>query len=112
MDIPSFAKILDPQVSVRGAKYALISMNKLHGDNKLKLTIGDKIIPTSTPFGVSCFNNDDATALGLLQVTKTTDRERIFHSSPFIHILQIGNVSFTQVHLFIYSHRKIPKLFL
>ena len=60
MDTPSFAKILDPQVSVRGAKYALISTNK-HGDNKLRLTIGDKIIPTSTPFGVSTFNNDDAT---------------------------------------------------
>ena len=58
MDIPSFAKILDPQVSVRGAKYALISTNKLHGDNKLRLTIGDKIIPTSTPFGVSTYNNE------------------------------------------------------
>ena len=61
MDIPSFYTILDPQVSVRGAKYAIISTNKLHGDNKLRLTIGDKVIPTSTPFGVSTFNNDDAT---------------------------------------------------
>ena len=61
MDIPSFAKILDPQVSVRGAKYALIDTNKLHGDGKLRLTIGDKLIPVSTPFGVSTFNNDDAT---------------------------------------------------
>ena len=60
MDIPSVAKILDPQVSVRGANYALISTNKLHGDKKLKLTIGDKVIPTSTPCGVSTFNNDDA----------------------------------------------------
>ena len=61
MDIPSFAKILDPQVSVRGAKYALIDTNKLHGDGKLRLTIRDKLIPVSTPFGVSTFNNDDAT---------------------------------------------------
>ena len=61
MDIPSFYGILDPQVSVRGAKYAIISTNKLHGDNKLRLTIGDKEHPTSTPFGVSTFNNDDAT---------------------------------------------------
>ena len=61
MDIPSFAKILDPQVSVRGAKYALVDTQRLHGDSKLRLTIGDKIIPTSTPFGVSTFNNDDAT---------------------------------------------------
>ena len=60
MDIPSFAKILDPQVSVRGAKYALIDTNKLHGDGKLRLTIGDKTTPCSTPFGVSTFNNDDA----------------------------------------------------
>lgn len=61
MDIPSFATILDPQVSVRGAKYALISTNKMHGDSKLRLTIGDKVIPCSTPFGVSTFNNEDAT---------------------------------------------------
>ena len=61
MDIPSFAKILDPQVSARAAKYALISTNKLHGDSKLRVTIGDNLIPTSTPFGVSTYNNDDAT---------------------------------------------------
>ena len=60
MDIPSSVEIQDPQVSVRGAKYALISTNKLRGDNKLRLTIGDKQIPTSTPFGVSTFNNDNA----------------------------------------------------
>ena len=60
MDISS-ARILDPQVSARGAKYALISTNKLHGDNKLRLTIGDKMIPASTPFGVSSYTNDDAT---------------------------------------------------
>ena len=61
MDIPSFAKILDPQVSVRGAKYALIDTNKLHGDGKLRLQIGDKVFPSSSPFGVSTYNNDDAT---------------------------------------------------
>ena len=61
MDIPSFYGILDPQVSARGAKYALLSTNRINGDSKLKLTIGDKDIPTSTPFGVSTFNNDDAT---------------------------------------------------
>ena len=60
MDIPSFAKILDPQVSNRGAKYALLDTNKLHGDGKLRLTIGGKNLPSSTPFGVSTFNNDDA----------------------------------------------------
>ena len=61
MDIPEFATILDPQVSARGAKYALIDTNKLHGDGKLRLQIGDKVFPSSSPFGVSTYNNDDAT---------------------------------------------------
>ena len=61
MDIPSFARISDPQVSSRGAKYALIENNKLHGDGKIRITIGSKDNPTSSPFGVSTYNNDDAT---------------------------------------------------
>ena len=61
MEIPSFYTISDPQVSVRGAKYALLSTNRIHGDNKLRLTIGDKTTPCSTPFGVSSFNNNDST---------------------------------------------------
>ena len=77
MEIPSFAKILDPQVSVRGAKYALISTNKLHGDNKLRLTIGDKIIPTSTPFGVSTFNNDDATRKNIEFTISPSEEQKI-----------------------------------
>ena len=77
MDIPSFAKILDPTVSVRGAKYALISTNKLHGDNKLRLTIGDKLIPTSTPFGASCFNNDDATRKNIEFTISPSDEQKI-----------------------------------
>ena len=42
MDIPSFAKISDPQISTRGAKYALIENNKLHGDGKIPRIIGNK----------------------------------------------------------------------
>ena len=61
MDIPSYARIADPQVSSRGAKYALIDNNKLHGDGKIRITIGTKDNPTSSPFGVSTYNNDDAT---------------------------------------------------
>ena len=76
MDIPSFAKILDPQVSVRGAKYALISTNKLHGTSKLRVTIGDKLIPTSTPFGVSTFNNDDATRTNIEFTICPSDDEK------------------------------------
>jgi hypothetical protein len=72
-----FATILDPQVSVRGAKYALISTNKLHGDSKLRLTIGDKILPTSTPFGVSTFNNDDATRKNIEFTIGPSDEAKI-----------------------------------
>ena len=61
MEIPSFARIADPQVSSRGAKYALIDNNKLHGDGKIRITIGTKDNPTSSPFGVSTYNNDEAT---------------------------------------------------
>ena len=62
MDIPSFARIADPQVSTRGAKYALIDNNKLHdGDGKIRITIGTKDNPSTTPFGASTYNNDDAT---------------------------------------------------
>ena len=61
MEIPSYARIADPQVSSRGAKYALIDNNKLHGDGKIRITIGTKDNPTSSPFGVSTYNNDDAT---------------------------------------------------
>ena len=61
MDIPSFARIADPQVSTRGAKYALIDNNKLHGDGKIRITIGSKDNPSTTPFGASTYNNDDAT---------------------------------------------------
>ena len=61
MEIPSYARIADPQVSSRGAKYALIDNNKLHGDGKIRITIGTKDNPTSSPFGVSTYNNDEAT---------------------------------------------------
>ena len=61
MEIPSFARIADPQVSSRGAKYALIDNNKLHGESKIRITIGTKDNPTSSPFGVSTYNNDEAT---------------------------------------------------
>ena len=61
MQIPSFARIADPQISTRGAKYALIESDKLHGDGKIRMTIGTKDNPTTSPFGVSTYNNDDAT---------------------------------------------------
>jgi hypothetical protein len=62
MDIPSFARISDPQISTRGAKYALVENNKLHGgDGKIRVIVGTKENPTSSPFGVSTYNNDDAT---------------------------------------------------
>ena len=79
MDIPSFAQILDPQVSARGAKYALIDTNT-HGDGKLRLKIGNKMLPSSSPFGISSFNNDDATRKILsLQFVPQTKSE----SMPF-----------------------------
>ena len=61
MQIPSFARIADPQISTRGAKYALIESDKLHGDGKIRMTIGTKDNPSTSPFGVSTYNNDDAT---------------------------------------------------
>ena len=77
MDIPSFAQILDPQVSVRGAKYALIDTNKLHGDGKLRLKIGDKTIPSSSPFGISSFNNDDASRKNIEFTISPSDEAKI-----------------------------------
>ena len=77
MDIPSFYGIFDPQVSARGAKYALLSTNRINGDSKLKLTIGDKDIPTSTPFGVSTFNNDDATRKNVEFAIGASDEAKI-----------------------------------
>ena len=77
MDIPSFAQILDPQVSARGAKYALIDTNKLHGDGKLRLKIGDKTIPSSSPFGISTFNNDDATRKNIEFTISPSDEAKI-----------------------------------
>ncbi len=76
MDIPSFAQILDPQVSARGAKYALIDTNK-HGDGKLRLQIVDKMIPSSSPFGISSFNNDDATRKNIEFTICPSDEVRI-----------------------------------
>ena len=77
MDIPLFAKILDPQVSARSAKYALIDTKKLHGDGKLRITLGDKLIPCSTPFGVSTYNNDDATRKNIKFTVSPSDEARI-----------------------------------
>ena len=60
MDLTLFGKNLEPQISSRGTKYALIEYDCMHGDGKVKLIIGDRDVPTSTPFGASTFNNEDA----------------------------------------------------
>jgi len=61
MDIPQFARIADPQVSTRGAKYAPIDNNKHGDDDKIRITIGNRDNPTTSPFGMSTYNDDEAT---------------------------------------------------
>ena len=78
MEIPSFARIADPQVSSRGAKYALIDNNKLHdGDGKIRITIGTKDNPSTTPFGASTYNNDDATRKNIEFVVTPEEEDKI-----------------------------------
>ena len=77
MQIPSFARIADPQISTRGAKYALIESDKLHGDGKIRMTIGTKDNPTSSPFGVSTYNNDDATRKNIEFIVTPEEEDKI-----------------------------------
>ena len=77
MDVTLSANILDPQVSARGAKYALIKHDKLRSDGKLRVTIGDKVIPSSTPFGVRRYQNDDATSKNVDFTVCLSDEARI-----------------------------------
>ena len=57
MDLAS-SSIRDAQISLRGAKYALIENNK-HSDGKLKIILGNKREPCVTPLGANTFNNED-----------------------------------------------------
>ena len=75
--LASFAKILDPQVSARGAKYALIEHDKKVGDGKLRIMIGDKTQPTFSPFGMSTYNNDDSQRKNIEFVLTPTDEDKV-----------------------------------
>ena len=77
MDIPSFARIADPQVSSRGAKYALIENNKLHGDGKIRITLGSRDHPSTSPFGVSVYNNEDATRKNIEFIVTPEEEDKI-----------------------------------
>ena len=77
MDIPQFARIADPQVSTRGAKYALIDNNKLQGDAKIRITIGNRQNPTTSPFGVSSYNDDEATRKNIEFIVTTEEEAKI-----------------------------------
>ena len=57
MDL-ALSTIRDPQVSARGAKYALIDAP---ASCKNTFTLGTKENPCTTPFGASLFNGEEAT---------------------------------------------------
>ena len=75
MNIPSSAKVLDPQVSARGAKYALIDDNTL----KIEKSSRDKDHPFSSPFGVSTFKNDDATQTNIEFIISPAEDDKMNH---------------------------------
>ena len=77
MDIPSFARIADPQVSSRGAKYALIDNNKLHGDGKIRITLGSRDHPSTSPFGASTYNNEEASRKSIEFIVTTEEEDKI-----------------------------------
>lgn len=52
--------IHDPQISARGAKYAMIEDSSSRSDGKVRLYIGSKDAPTGTQFGASTFNGEEA----------------------------------------------------
>ena len=51
--------IRDPQVSARGAKYAILEDTSA-GREKISFNLGDKDSPTGTPFGAGTFNGEEA----------------------------------------------------
>ena len=58
---PKTWTIRDPQISARGAKYAIIEDSSSGAtDGKVRFYIGDKNYPTGTPFGASTFNGEEA----------------------------------------------------
>ena len=70
MDLAS-SNIRDPQVSARGAKYALIDPP---ASCKNTFTLGSKENPCTTPFGASVFNGEEATRKNI-DFTLTTQEE-------------------------------------
>ncbi len=58
---PKTWMIRDPQISARGAKYAMIEdSSSRSNDGKIRLYIGSKDAPTGTQFGASTFNGEEA----------------------------------------------------
>ena len=72
----AFISIRDPQISARGAKYAIID-NIDNADGKNKIILDNKTNPCTTPFGASTYNNEETKRKSIEFVVTSAEGDQI-----------------------------------